>query len=172
MSIRHPVLKVLAVILVATVAVSCAKKKKIDGTPEGDETSADSSISNQEMSFDPSGSDSGSISGLQTVNFPYDSSVLGKEERQRIQGNAEWLKSHPEYNLQIEGHCDAKGSIEYNLALGERRAKAVRSYMSSLGVEPKRLSIISYGKEKPLQQGDSESVYAKNRRANFLPLAK
>jgi peptidoglycan-associated lipoprotein len=74
--------------------------------------------------------------------------------------------------LQIEGHCDSRGSIEYNLALGERRAKSVRAYLVNLGVSAKRLSVISYGKEKPIVQGDSEEAMAKNRRANFLPLGK
>jgi peptidoglycan-associated lipoprotein len=80
------------------------------------------------------------------------------------------MKKNPNVNVQIEGHCDARGSIEYNIALGERRANAVKNYMTSLGIPGDRLSVISYGKEKPLNQGDSESAYAANRRANFVPL--
>ena len=74
--------------------------------------------------------------------------------------------------IQIEGHCDSRGSVEYNLALGERRAKAVKAYMGSLGIDSKRMTIISYGEEKPIATGDSEDAYAKNRRANFVPLAQ
>ena len=129
-------------------------------------------IESSPMSFDPAGSDSGKIEGLQTVHFDYDKSSLKDAEKKKAQGNAAWLKAHANVNVQIEGHCDASGSIEYNLALGERRAKAVRDYMATLGVEASRLSIISYGKEKPIAQGDSDAAHAKNRRANFVPLAQ
>jgi len=73
-------------------------------------------------------------------------------------------------NIQIEGHCDSRGSIEYNLALGERRAKSVKAYLVSLGIEANRLNIISFGEEKPLADGDTESAHAQNRRANFVPI--
>lgn len=169
-------LKVLSIFLAVAIAASCSKKKKEDETStvpgEGGDVAQDSSISNQPLPFDAQGSDSGTIDGLKTVFFPYDSSTLTNDARKRLQGNADWLKQNGSYNLQIEGHCDEKGSIEYNLALGERRAKSVRSYMVSLGVDANRLSIISYGEEKPIAQGDSEAVMAKNRRANFLPLAQ
>lgn len=116
------------------------------------------------------GSDSGNIAGLQTVNFDYDSATLSTETRKILADNAEWIRTNSAVTVQIEGHCDARGSVEYNLALGERRAKAVKSYLVSLGVDSKRMTIISYGEEKPLMTGDSESDYARNRRANFVPL--
>jgi peptidoglycan-associated lipoprotein len=157
------------------LAVSCAKKPPQTSEEVGNaggDTTQDSSISDQEMKFDPQGSDSGSIAGLKTVYFPYDSATLTSDGRSRLQGNADWLKKNSGYNLQIEGHTDSRGSIEYNLALGERRAKAVRAYLTNLGVSGNRLSIISYGEEKQIAQGDTEEAYSKNRRANFLPLAK
>jgi peptidoglycan-associated lipoprotein len=97
---------------------------------------------------------------------------LSSETRKDLAENAEWIKANPKVTVQIEGHCDSRGSVEYNLALGERRAKAVKNYLVSLGLNSKRMTIISYGEEKPVATGDSEEAYAKNRRANFVPLAQ
>lgn len=132
----------------------------------------DANIGSQDMSFDATGSDSGKISGLQSVHFDYDSSTLTQETRKQLSDNAEWIKKNTKTTVQIEGHCDSRGSVEYNLALGERRAKAVKNYLVSLGVDAKRMTIISYGEEKPIATGDSEEAYAKNRRANFVPLGQ
>lgn len=158
------------------LTVSCGSKKKagdstapVGGTEGG---TMDSNISSQEMSFDASGSDSGKITGLASVNFDYDSSTLSSDSRRKLSENAEWIKSHANSTVQIEGHCDSRGSVEYNLALGERRAKAVKAYLGSLGIDSKRMTIISYGEEKPIATGDTEDAYAKNRRANFVPLAQ
>lgn len=124
------------------------------------------------MNFDPQGSDSGKINGLVTVNFEYDKSTLSAESKKKIDSNVEWMKANSKVKVQIEGHCDARGSIEYNLALGERRANSVKKYMEGRGISADRLSTISYGKEKPLATGDSEGAWAKNRRANFVPSAQ
>lgn len=159
-------------LLTLIFAVACSKKKVAEGEGSGTPGGEDTSITDQEMKFDPQGSDSENIAGLRTVYFPYDSSTLTNEARTALQGNADWLKKNSTYTLQVEGHCDSSGSIEYNLALGERRAKAVRAYLINLGVSGGRLSIISYGEEKPIAQGDSEDANAKNRRANFLPIGK
>jgi peptidoglycan-associated lipoprotein len=155
----------LGVIVLSFAACSSKKKTEDSGLQSGN-----TAIESSPMSFDAQGSDSGKISGLSTINFEYDKSLLSKEAKEKLAGNAAWMKTNTSASIQIEGHCDARGSIEYNLALGERRAKAVKDYMVGLGIPTGRLSIISYGKEKPLAQGDSEADYAKNRRANFLPL--
>jgi peptidoglycan-associated lipoprotein len=118
------------------------------------------------------GSDSGQINGLSTVNFDYDQASLTTSARRLLADNAEWMRKNSDVTVQVEGHCDERGSVEYNLALGERRAKSVKNYLVSLGLDPKRLTVISYGKEKPLVSGDTEEDYAKNRRANFVPLPK
>ncbi|MGE3972933.1 MAG: peptidoglycan-associated lipoprotein Pal [Bdellovibrionales bacterium] len=167
-------IQLLSVVIMVSFALSCSKKKKDDGQigEEVTEGQLDPNVANQALGFDPQGSDGGTIEGLKTVFFPYDSSTLTNDARKRLQGNADWMKQHAGTNIQIEGHCDEKGSIEYNLALGERRAKAVRSYLVSLGVDASRVSVISYGEEKPIESGDSEAVMAKNRRANFLPLGQ
>ncbi len=172
-------LKNIALVLSTVLALglgACKSKKTAEETPVPAETSATQektpAIEQSPMSFDAAGSDSGNIAGLKTINFEYDRAVLTAEAKKRIQGNADWMKKQDGVKLQIEGHCDTRGSIEYNLSLGERRAQAVKNYMVSLGVAGDRLSIISYGKEKPLSNGDSEADHMKNRRANFLPLGK
>jgi peptidoglycan-associated lipoprotein len=153
------------------LVIGCKSKPKttdqdaITSTP-----TTDTAIDSTPMSFDATGSDSGKISGLQTVHFDYDKASISAENKSILQGNADWIKKNPTYKVQIEGHCDNRGTIEYNLALGERRANAVKAYLASLGVPAARVSVISYGKEKPLEQGDSEAAYAKNRRANFVPV--
>ncbi|MEN0057878.1 MAG: peptidoglycan-associated lipoprotein Pal, partial [Bdellovibrio sp.] len=106
---------------------------------------------------------------LVTVRFGYDKSSLDSQAKKDIATNVAWMKANPTVNVQIEGHCDARGTIEYNVALGERRANAVKAYMASLGIPGNRLSVISYGKEKPLDSADTEAAWAKNRRANFVP---
>lgn len=156
--------------------ISCSSnEKKVEETPTttsaGDVTE-DSNVSEKSVTFNPEGSDSGSISGLTTVNFEYDQSSLTAATRDALTKNAEWIKSHPEANVQIEGHCDEAGSVEYNLSLGDRRAQAVKRFLVNLGVDSKRLSVISYGEEKPVETGDSAAAHAANRRANFLPIPR
>jgi len=153
---------------------ACKNKGTVDdkNNLNGESGMSAPQIENAPMSFDANGSDSGKISGLETIYFEYDKAALSAETKKKIAGNAEWIKSHGNVNIQIEGHCDGRGSIEYNLSLGERRAKSVKEYLTSLGIAAGRVSIISYGKEKPLMSGDSEEVYSKNRRANFVPLAQ
>lgn len=165
---------ITTVILTSLVfTVSCASKKKNDGNVGGQEGGQmDSQVAAQDLSVDAAGSDGGKIAGLYSVHFDYDSSTLTSEARRLLAENAEWIKNNAKATVQVEGHCDSRGSVEYNLALGERRAKAVKNYMVSLGIDSKRLTIISYGEEKPIASGESEDAYAKNRRANFVPLGQ
>jgi len=161
------------IILSVVFAMGCATKKKKADVPVGgaEGSTLDSNIGSQDMSFDAQGSDGGKISGLVSVHFDYDSSTLSTESRRQLAENAEWIKAN-KATVQVEGHCDSRGSAEYNLALGERRAKAAKNYLVSLGIDSKRMTIISYGEEKPLASGDNEEAYAKNRRVNFVPLAQ
>jgi peptidoglycan-associated lipoprotein len=169
----------LMVVVLTSLAltVSCGSKKKAadEAAPVGGQEGAalDSNVSTSGNGvFDAAGSDSGKISRLSTVNYDYDSSTLSSDSRRRLAENAEWIKGNMKATVQIEGHCDSRGSVEYNLALGERRAKSVKNYLVSLGIDSKRLTIISYGEEKPIATGESEDAYAKNRRANFVPLTQ
>jgi len=106
-------------------------------------------------------------SSLETISFAYDSSVLQETARQALQRNADWLQANPSVNVTIEGHCDERGAGEYNLALGEQRAQAVKTYLVNLGVQAERLNTISFGEEAPLDPGHDETAWAKNRRAAF-----
>ena len=105
---------------------------------------------------------------LETVYFDFDKSDLRQDTRDVLSKNAEFiLKSLPTAKIQIAGHTDERGSAEYNLALGERRAKSAQKYLTTLGVNSENLSLISYGKEKPAVEGSGEAAWAKNRRAEF-----
>ena len=101
------------------------------------------------------------------VFFEYDSDEITQNAEQKLDAKAAVLRANPGVRLRIEGHCDQRGSTEYNLALGQRRAEEVRAYLVNLGIDGSRLSTLSYGKEKPLEEGDSEEAYSRNRRAEF-----
>lgn len=107
-------------------------------------------------------------SALDKIYFNFDSAGISESARETLSKNAAVLVKEPSAKIRIEGNCDERGSAEYNLALGERRAKAAQQYLVSLGVKPERLAIISYGKEKPAVQGSDESAWAKNRRDEFV----
>jgi peptidoglycan-associated lipoprotein len=104
----------------------------------------------------------------QDVNFTYDSFTLSAEAKTILEHKATWLKENSQVRVQIEGHCDERGTTAYNLALGERRANTVRQYLVVLGVNAARLRTISYGEEFPLDPGHTEEAWARNRRAHFV----
>jgi peptidoglycan-associated lipoprotein len=105
---------------------------------------------------------------LQTVYFAFDSFDLTPSTQSTLRDNAERMKAHSSYNVLIQGHCDERGTIEYNLALGERRANAVRDYVVSLGIERSRIRVVTYGEERPAAPGHDEAAWSQNRRAEFL----
>ncbi|HWM78235.1 MAG TPA: peptidoglycan-associated lipoprotein Pal [Methylomirabilota bacterium] len=105
---------------------------------------------------------------LKPVYFAFDSSTIRPGDAKTLDASAAWLKAHPDQLTLIEGHCDERGTNEYNLALGERRAKAAMSYLVSKGVEAGRITMISYGKERPVCTEHNEACWSKNRRDNFL----
>ena len=104
---------------------------------------------------------------LQDIQFELDQSGLSEEAKGILAGNANWLKANPGIKVKIEGHCDERGTEEYNLALGQRRAESVKSYLMSLGLEGGRIGTISYGESLPLDPGHDEAAWAKNRRVDF-----
>jgi len=111
-------------------------------------------------------------SPLEPVFFAFDSAEITPEAQAVLQRNADILKKYPTWAITIEGHCDERGTAEYNLALGERRALAASAYLVSLGIPASRLRTVSYGKEFPFDPGKTEEAYAKNRRAHFVITAK
>jgi peptidoglycan-associated lipoprotein len=114
--------------------------------------------------------DSGYNADLKTtpIYFGFDDYTLTSEAQSTLTAMAEGMKASKSAVIQIEGHCDERGTVEYNLALGERRAQSVKNFLTQLGVEAARLSTISYGEEKPVSQGHAEDSWAKNRRAEFV----
>ena len=104
---------------------------------------------------------------LKDIRFDYDKYDIRPRDAEVLKENAAVLKRFPKVKIQIEGHCDERGTNEYNLALGERRANSTIKYLTSLGISPDRMSTISYGEERPLDRGESESAWAKNRRAQL-----
>jgi peptidoglycan-associated lipoprotein len=105
------------------------------------------------------------MNSLKVVHFDFDKSDLKAGAREALQNNAEALMEYTDWQVVIEGHCDERGSTEYNLALGERRANAVKEYYVNYGIDANRLELISYGEERPVAQGSNEQAWAKNRRA-------
>ncbi len=160
----------LTILSLIVITVACTKKDQQKPTDGSGDTTNDSSVVAKPMDFSNAGSDSGQIPGLSTVQFEYDSSNISDSAKKQLADNADWIKKAGKVTVQIEGHCDERGSIEYNLALGERRAKSVKAYLVGLGVDAKKMTIISFGKEKKIDEGDSEPSHAKNRRANFVPM--
>jgi peptidoglycan-associated lipoprotein len=148
------------------VALSSCSKKDVKQdepaiNPSAGDTSGGTTGSGDVSSSQTSGE-------LQTVYFDFDSYRVTNDGRSALKANADWLKANPTAEVQIEGHCDERGTVEYNLALGERRAAATRSYLQKMGIAKKRISTISYGKERPEDPGHDESAWSKNRRASFV----
>lgn len=109
---------------------------------------------------------------LGDVFFDYDQNVLREDARAELERNAKWLAKWPGTRILVEGHCDKRGTAEYNIALGERRATAVREYLAGLGVSSDRIATRSFGKESPFCDGEGEDCWSKNRRGHFLLTAK
>ena len=152
----------LALLLGITAGFSsCAKLKKKKKTDDN----LSLSTSDLEINGD---SDSNKAGGLRTINFDFNSSALDDTGRDLLDAGAEFLKDNPNVKVQVEGHCDERGGVQYNLALGEKRARIVKKYLVSAGVTSDRVSTISFGKERPLAFGHDEGSWSRNRRANFV----
>ncbi len=154
--------------IVALLSLSaCSSKPKVNSADEGAIPTAANADENT-----MGDSDSGKAMGLQTIHFAYDSYILDDSNKAILQANTQILKDKSSIKVQVEGHCDVRGGIQYNLALGEKRANAVKKFLIDGGIAADRLSIISFGKEKLLDPSDSEAAGAKNRRATFVITAR
>lgn len=105
---------------------------------------------------------------LRDAFFSYDEAGLTTDAQASLSASASWLQRNPQYNLLIEGHCDERGTEQYNLALGDRRANTARDYLVTLGIAPSRIRTVSYGEERPFQAGSDESAFRLNRRAHLV----
>lgn len=154
----------------------CSKKQQqadISTSPESassEETVKvpDNSIPVSQPTAEPSDVIKGDM-GLRPVFFDFDKYDVTAQGRETLNANGRILKDNPAMRLTIEGHCDERGTTQYNLALGEKRARAAMNYLVSLGIDAGRLDIVSYGKERPFAMGHDESAWAQNRRAHFVP---
>ncbi len=166
--------KFLISALLVLFVTACATKPKDSADSSGSGSSgSDSSISEDEGNITET-SGSGIVSGSQEdlivnvgdrVFFGYDSSELDSDALELLQDQVAWLKQNSNVSVTIEGHCDERGTREYNLALGEKRAQAVKNYLIGLGINPDRVSTISYGKERPAVVGSNDGAWAQNRRS-------
>lgn len=171
------ILSIAAISLISSCSSFRKKTENSDAAPSNvvsETTGAGNSekIDTSPMKMNATGSDSGTIEGLQTLFFDYDKATLPGAEKEKLSGNVEWMKKNSSSKMLVEGHCDQRGSTEYNLSLGERRANAVKQMLVSKGVSASRITTVSFGKEKLLAEGESESEMSKNRRANFVPTTK
>lgn len=164
-----------AVIAVSLAASACTKRDKVADLPppvdSAATTTASASTSDGSLAspvVPGSQADLIAAAGGDRVLFEYDSYELTDVARMTLQRQAEWLRHHPAVSLTIEGHADERGTREYNLALGDRRANTTKNFLAAQGVEASRLRTISYGKERPEVQGSDEAGYAQNRRAVSL----
>jgi len=169
---------VLAVICLL-LSAGCAKKPVAETTPAADQpdtaVQTDSIATIQDAALeDAAASEQPAMSAattlvvpLETIHFAFDQHILTAESRDILAENVVLLQTNPKLKIAIEGHCDERGSDEYNLALGERRAQAARDYMASLGVAAERMATISYGEEMPVDPASGEDAWSKNRRAAF-----
>lgn len=168
-------LLVLSLIAASLTLTSCAgSKKKAAATDSGNvEASQVDNGNNNGMSLELNGdSDSNRAGALKTVYFGYNSAAIEGDTRDALNANAEFLKSNASVKVLVEGHCDERGSVQFNLALGEKRAKTVKDYLTSQGVAANRVTIVSLGKEKPVSFGHDEESWSKNRRGNFVVTEK
>ncbi len=158
-------------ILVLFVA-ACATKPKDEADSSGSGSSSSGDSVSEGTITETSGS--GIVAGSQEdlivnvgdrVFFGYDSSDLDSDALELLQDQVAWLKQNSGVSVTIEGHCDERGTREYNLALGEKRAQAVKNYLIGLGINPDRVSTISYGKERPAVVGSNDGAWAQNRRS-------
>lgn len=163
------------VCLVFIGLVSCSKKDVVSDeqamAPSEDSSGMAAPGSGVEM-MGAAGDVGRAFGEMDIVYYGYDSFTLSDESRAALKKNADWMKENANSRVQIEGHCDERGTVEYNMALGDRRANAAKAYLVRLGVSANRIETISYGKERPADMGHNESAWAKNRRAVFVLLSK
>ena len=146
-------------------ATQTASSSSDDSGAAVDSSSMDSDVSTADVSAPIPGTQEDLVQNVgDRVFFNYDSAVLTPEGRRTLERQAEWLRLFPEFNITIEGHCDERGTREYNLALGERRSNAVKDYLVALGIEVGRVATISYGKERMAVLGSNEWAWGQNRR--------
>lgn len=174
-----------SMVLVMLLAVSlvalwgCPKKAEVSSVPEPQapvetaqpaETPAAEPTPEAAAPAEPAPQETAAAadSGLQPIYFDFDRSFIRDDARTALRANADWLKANPQAKVRIEGNCDERGTVEYNQALGQRRAQSAKKYLTDLGISSRRISLISYGKEKPICTESTEDCWQQNRRDDFV----
>ncbi len=161
----------------------CPKKAEVTATPEAPKEEPAAGPSEQEKAAQQAKAEeerraaaeaeareraAAAAAGLKPIYFDFDKSFVRDDARSVMKANADWLKASPKVRVKIEGNCDERGTIEYNQALGQRRAAAAKKYLTDLGIASSRISLISYGKEKPVCTEQTEECWQKNRRDDLV----
>lgn len=196
MQVRLEILFILVLVLLFTT-VSCAKKKISSGAPgDGDSVSATSdeafelakqrelerrkaieegrlSETQGEQGMIEGEAGTGAASEMEqfvneVINFEYDSSFLTPTAQEILHRKADWLQANPDANVIIQGHTDERGTVEYNLALGDRRANSTKNFLVDMGIDTARITTVSFGEERPIDPMNTEDAWAQNRRAEFV----
>lgn len=179
MKIRSSLLFAVILLVGMLAFWGCPKKAEVTTTPEAREeapaaeearpdAAAEEARRRAEAEAEARERAAAAAAGLQPVYFDFDRSFIRDEARAVMKANADWLKANPNVKVKIEGNCDERGTIEYNQALGQRRAASAKKYLTDLGISASRISLISYGKEKPVCTEQSEDCWQKNRRDDFV----
>ncbi len=160
----YPILILGALVALMTVMSCSSSTPKPEDSASPNSENADINIAGD--------SDTGKAGGLQTVFFPYDSFEIEGKSREILKNNAKIMKDRASLAVQVEGHCDSRGGIQYNIALGEKRANAVKKALVAEGIKADRVTTISFGKERPLDPRETDDAHSKNRRGNFVITSK
>jgi len=180
---RFPIYS-LAIILVFSLAVSCKKKPKevpppppqVKEQPKVEKVEQpvvkEPVLSEEEIFLQKSLEQINKEKPLANIYFDYDKALIRDDAKPVLETNAAWLTKFKTIKILIEGHCDERGTEEYNMALGEKRAKAAMDYLTTLGIGMGRMKILSYGKSQPVEPGHNEAAWQKNRRDQFLVIEK
>jgi peptidoglycan-associated lipoprotein len=180
MKIRSSLLLVIIVSISMLALWGCPKKAEVTATPEAQKEETPAAKEEQKpeaavteeakpaLKEETNERAAAGAAGLQPVYFDFDRAFIRDDARSVMKANAQWLKANPKTKVRIEGNCDDRGTKEYNQALGQRRASSAKKYLTDLGIAAKRISLISYGKEKPVCTEQTEECWQKNRRDDLV----
>ena len=172
--IRSPRILAMALALALPLAGAGCAKKPIATTPVPPAPTTTTSTTPTPPATTPTPpteipKPSANAADLKVVYFAYDSFQLDDGARSALDSNAKLLRDNPTLNVSVDGHCDERGTVEYNQALGQKRAEAVQQYLTDQGIPVARFRVVSYGKERPADEGHDESAWSRNRRVEFTP---
>jgi peptidoglycan-associated lipoprotein len=158
-------LQILSALAAGLLLAACSSDEPVEtASTQGAGSTTQTGAASSNSAVTPGSVDDFNQNVGNTVYFAFDRYDLSAEAQSQLQKEAAWLQQYPQHTLTVEGHCDERGTREYNLALGERRANSIANYLTALGIDKSRVSTISYGKERPICTDSNESCYSQNRR--------